>query len=83
MTEREKMMKQLQMYQFAMVDAALFLDTHTDDKEALNYFNKVKKLADGAREEYERKYGPTKMTSTEGRTKWDWALDRWPWEVEN
>lgn len=82
MTEREKLLKQLQMYHFAVVDAGLFLDTHPNDKEALNYFNKAKKLADGAREDFEKKYGPVMMTSTEGHTKWEWALKPWPWESE-
>lgn len=82
MTEREKLMKQLQMYDFAVIEAGLFLDTHPNDKEALNYFNKVRKLAENAREDYEKKYGPNLMTSTEGRTNWEWALKPWPWEVE-
>lgn len=82
MTEREKMMKQLQMYHFAAVDASLFLDTHPNDKEALSYFNKVKKLADDAREAYEKKYGPVTIGSTSGRTSWEWATKPWPWEVD-
>ena len=82
MTEREKLMKQLQMYDFAVIEAGLFLDTHPNDKEALNYFNKVRKLAENAREDYEKKYGPNLMTSTEGRTNWEWALKPGPWEVE-
>ena len=82
MTEREKLMKQLQMYDFAVIEAGLVLDTHPNDKEALNYFNKVRKLAENAREDYEKKYGPNLMTSTEGRTNWEWALKPWPWEVE-
>ena len=51
MTEREKLMKQLQMYHFAAIDAGLFLDTHPNDKEALNYFNKVKKEAEGSKDD--------------------------------
>lgn len=82
MTEREKLMNQLQMYHFAVVDAGLFLDTHPHDKEALAYFNKVKKLCDNARMDFERKYGPVLMTSTEGNTKWEWALKPWPWESD-
>ena len=82
MTEREKLMKQLQMYQFAAIDASLFLDTHPKDKEALAYFNRMKKLTDKAREEYECKYGPTQMRVDEDATKWEWALKPWPWEVD-
>ncbi|MGN0174325.1 MAG: spore coat protein CotJB [Acutalibacteraceae bacterium] len=82
MTEKEKLMKQLQMYHFAALDAALFLDTHPNDKEALAYFNRVKKLADGAREDFERKYGPVRMGDTGESNKWDWALQPWPWESE-
>ena len=82
MTDREKMLKQLQMYHFAVIDASLFLDTHPKDKEALAYFNRVKRLADGAREEFERKYGPVRQENTGESNEWRWATERWPWEVE-
>ena len=83
MTKREKLLKPLQMYNFALVDASLFLDTHPKDKEALAYFNRVKKLANGAKEEFERKYGPVRQESTGEETQWRWATEQWPWEVEN
>ena len=82
MTEQEKLLKQIQMYDFAVIEAGLFLDTHTKDKEALNYFNKVKKIAKEKQREYESKYGPLMMNFTEGATTWEWATKPWPWEVE-
>ncbi len=83
MTEKQKLMKNLQMYSFAVVETGLFLDTHPYNKKALEYFNKVKMLKDKAQKEYERKYGPVVMTSNESDDKWDWALSKWPWEVDD
>ncbi len=82
MTEKQKLMNKLQMYNFAVIETGLFLDTHPFDKKALAYFNKVKKLKEEAKKEYENKYGPTLMTSNDNDEKWDWALTKWPWEVD-
>ena len=83
MTEKQKLMNKLQMYNFAVIETGLFLDTHPFDKKALAYFEKVKMLKKEARKEYERKYGPTLMTSNNNDEKWEWALTKWPWEVED
>ena len=37
---RQTLMKRVQMYEFALVEANLFLDSHPDDQEALKYYSK-------------------------------------------
>ena len=74
MTEKQKLMNKLQRYNFAVIETGLFLDTH--------HFEKVKMLKEEARKEYERKYGPTLCESNNNDEKWDWALGKWPWEVD-
>ena len=82
MTEKRKLLNQLQMYNFAVIETGLYLDTHPHDARALAYFNKMKRTFKTAKKEYEEKYGPTVMTSNDSEKQWDWALSKWPWEVE-
>ena len=41
---RKRHMKQIQTYAFAVKEAVLYLDTHPEDKTALAYFDKYRKL---------------------------------------
>ena len=40
MDNRDAMLKRVQVYDFALYEARLFLDTHPTCKEALDYYNK-------------------------------------------
>lgn len=81
MSEREKLLKRVQMYQFAVTDAALFLDTHPDCAQALGYFNKYKKLLKEAKEAFEKVYGPLEICSDANNSRWAWVDDPFPWEL--
>lgn len=80
MNEREKLLGQVRMYDFALVDAGLFLDGHPKNAAALAYFAKQKKLYDDAKATYEKKFGPLMFKDSEDTTQWNWVSDPWPWE---
>ena len=40
MTERQRLMRNVQMYDFALLEATEYLDGHPNDPNALAYFNK-------------------------------------------
>ncbi len=83
MTDREAKMHNLQAYNFAMAEVALFLDTHPDDKVALSYFKKYGELKDMAEKEFTSSYGPiTTSTTNYDFTTWNWIDNPWPWERE-
>ena len=42
---REKLLRQIQIYSFAVYDALLYLDSHPSSKEALDFYNKYKQVA--------------------------------------
>ena len=70
---------ELQTLGFAIQELALYLDTHRDDKEALDLYRSLQKLYHQGREKYEKMYGPLNhMSVTEGEYKW--LDDPWPWE---
>lgn len=70
---------ELQTLAFAIQELALYLDTHRNDKEALELYRTFQKLYKQGCEEYEQKHGPlTHGSVSTGEYKW---LDEpWPWE---
>ena len=83
MTEQEKLMRKIQVCDFALFEAALFLDTHKNDAEALKYYRKHRDTAKELREEYTKKFGPLKISDSSAQTKWEWVEGPWPWEYDS
>ena len=78
--QRERLLKQIQAYDFALYDTLLYLDAYHDSKEAQCYYNKCSRLSQKARREYEQKYGPISLPyETEN---WQWTKGPWPWQIE-
>jgi spore coat protein JB len=82
MTDREMMLKNVQVKQFSAFDAHLFLNTHPDNKNALAYYRKQQAAARQATMEYEAKYGPLTAGMQSNNEYWDWVDGPWPWEME-
>ena len=73
------MLTDLQTLAFAIQDLALYLDTHRDDKEALELYRNYQELYRKGKEDFTEKCGPlTHQCKTTGDYRW---LDEpWPWE---
>lgn len=71
---------ELQALDFAIVELALYLDTHREDQEALEVYRKYQELYDRCREVYEKKYGPLNHISARDGD-YTWLDDPWPWEL--
>ena len=70
---------ELQTMAFAIQELALYLDTHRDDKEALELYQTYQKMYHEGMMAYTKKCGPLNhKTPTEGSYKW--LNDPWPWE---
>lgn len=72
-------LKELMALGFVVHELGLYLDTHRDDQEAMQMFQKYNKLYGEGVAEYERRYGPLQMTSSGGAA-FDWVDDPWPWD---
>ncbi len=83
MNEREQLLKRVQIYSFAVTDAALFLDSHPNNAAGLEYYRRYKQLYKEAVEEFESKYGPLSILSDRNNECWAWVKDPWPWEQQN
>lgn len=82
MNEREALLKRVQVCDFALNDAALFLDTHPEDRDALAFYQKYKEMRKKAVEEFTSRYGPIARADYEGGPRWEWVDDPWPWHNE-
>ncbi len=79
--DREKLLQFISEVSFALIDVNLFLDTHPYDEDALEYYEKYKRLRREAMKEYSKCYGPLLMDDVDTDcNKWQWVQGPWPWE---
>ena len=70
---------ELQTMAFAIQELALYLDTHRDDKEALDMYRTYQMMYTEGKKKYEKENGPLNHMSVTGE-KYRWLNDPWPWE---
>ena len=81
MNEQAEMLTTIDALGFATIDLNLYLDNFPDDKNALNLFNQYRALKEQYTNEYEKKYGPLKLSSDAlNKYPWAWINGPWPWE---
>lgn len=71
---------ELQALGFAVNELALYLDTHPEDKEALELYRQYQNLYATLSEEFARKYGPMNHAMPSDQETYTWINDPWPWE---
>ena len=70
---------QLQTLAFAIQELALYLDTHRDDREALEQYRAYQQMYHNCMMQYSTQNGPLNhRTPSEGPYRW--LDDPWPWE---
>lgn len=80
--DRTRLKQYIDQVSFAMDDVILYLDTHTDDRKALNYYERLRTLRKEAVDTYTNHFGPLTMRDVKTDQYWTWACQPWPWEVE-
>lgn len=70
----------LQELSFQVVELAEYLDTHEDDTEALELYQKYQQLYQEAVQEYQIKNRPISHMVPSKGGKYKWLKDPWPWE---
>ena len=79
--KRKKMLKEIKCLEFAIIELALYLDTHPNDEKALCLHNKYCKELKDLKDKYQKIYGP--LTINYPCNKWRWLEEPWPWEGGN
>ena len=84
MSERERALRNIMSRDFAVIETALYLDSHPDDQAAIEYYKNAIEQRDRNTKEYEQKYGPlTYNLSAVCGDRWKWTETPWPWEIES
>lgn len=71
---------ELQALGFAVQELALYLDTHRDDREALELYRNYQQMFERCRVEYRKNHGPLNHMQASDSESYDWLDDPWPWE---
>lgn len=70
---------ELQALEFVILELALYLDTHQDDKEAFELFRQYAALEQEGRARYEAMCGPLTHRAVAENGSFTWLKDPWPW----
>ncbi len=82
MNERERLLRRVRAADFAVIDAGLYLNTHPECPDGLEYFRRARSERDSAARAYEAAVGPLTVDSASADGGWDWIAEPWPWEME-
>ena len=82
--QREMLLKKINEVSFAVDDILLFLDTHPDCQEALDFYRQNVAICKGALSEYARLYGPLTIDTADDSCSrsWEWIQQPFPWEMK-
>lgn len=82
--EQNRLLHDIGVIDFVIVEMTEYLDTHPTDKEAMEYVSHYVRMKNQAMREYAMKFGPLSISDTDGcnQNEWKWATQAWPWEGE-
>lgn len=71
---------ELQVLSFAIHELAMYLDTHREDREALELYRAYQQMYHKGMMEYSKQYGPLNHCCPSENPEYQWLDDPWPWE---
>ena len=80
---KNDLFNKIQSLGFVLYDTALFLDTHPENKQALEYLSKATKAYMKAREMYVNRFGMLTATDIGDDDRFSWIDSPWPWMNES
>ena len=82
--EQNRLLKEIGILDFALIEIVLYLDTHPCDQEAMRYFSHYNRLKKEKRKEYSTQFGPLTLDDAMDKTEeFLWTIQPWPWEGGN
>ena len=73
-------LSELQALGFAIQELALYLDTHREDREALELYQQYQKMYADCAEKFQQELGPMNHQTPITAEEYTWLDDPWPWE---
>lgn len=74
------MTHQLQALHFAISELGLYLDTHPNDRDALELFDQYVELYEEASQRFENEKGPMTQMQAANSGTYRWTEGPWPWD---
>lgn len=72
----------LQTLHFAISELGLYLDTHNEDKDAVDLFNQYVEQYATALQQYEQNHGPMNQMASALTGTYEWTKGPWPWDYD-
>ncbi|MCM1045927.1 MAG: spore coat protein CotJB [Candidatus Gastranaerophilales bacterium] len=80
MSDQEKLLRDIGIVDFVLVELTEYLDTHPFDRNAMEYFNHYARIKNQMSKEFARKYYPLTTELAESEKEWRWGMAPLPWE---
>lgn len=71
---------EISMVDFLLTDMMLYLDTHPNDKNALDYYHHYAKILKELREDFAVNHGPLFAEQSNCGKTWEWSCEPNAWE---
>lgn len=71
---------ELRALAFAIQELALYLDTHREDREALDLYRSYQELYRKGEAQYVREFGPMNHMQPGSGDRYQWLEEPWPWD---
>jgi spore coat protein JB len=77
-----KLLHELQVVDFVLVELNLFLDTHPTDRQAIEQYNYYAQKKQQLKAQHEKMFGPLQgFGNSYSRDPFEWPEAPWPWQV--
>lgn len=80
MSQKQQMLNDIGMLDFALVELTLYLDTHPFDRTAMEYFNHYNGIKNRMEREFSQKFFPLTKDYADSNKEWRWGMAPLPWE---
>ena len=80
--EGMRMLNDIRIVDFVLVDLSLYLDTHPFDQEAMEYFNHYVRIKNKMSRDFSMRFFPLTKDLAESNKEWRWGAAPLPWEGE-
>jgi spore coat protein JB len=79
---QEQLLLHITEVSFVITDMLLYLDTHPDEQQALDFIKDHIVMRNNALKIYSRLYGPLTIDTADDNASnsWEWVNTPWPWE---
>ncbi len=77
---QEKLLRDIGIVDFVLVELTEYLDTHPFDRNAMEYFNHYARIKHQMSREFAQKYFPLTKEMAESDKEWRWGMAPLPWE---